>query len=164
MEYHFESTIHGNLIPNLLCLAGSLRIKNRHRYASVYKGRQVPHRTLRRAIRSPHQPFVDFPNLVVWVRMNGWYLLVFLPLGFFSVLVSALPREIIETPRASENIYPRSVTPLSSIKLAEFAPYTQLARAAYCNPSKTRNWGCGREIVSFFSMWDRHANICHRSL
>ncbi|KAL7283928.1 hypothetical protein ACG7TL_001200 [Trametes sanguinea] len=35
------------------------------------------------------------------------------------------------------------VTPLSSSELAGLAPYTQFARAAYCDPSKTSNWSCG---------------------
>ncbi|KAI0336577.1 alpha/beta-hydrolase [Cubamyces sp. BRFM 1775] len=37
----------------------------------------------------------------------------------------------------------RAVTPVSSADLAGLAPYTQFARAAYCDPSKTANWSCG---------------------
>ncbi|KAI9061593.1 alpha/beta-hydrolase [Trametes sanguinea] len=35
------------------------------------------------------------------------------------------------------------VTTLTSSELAGLAPYTQFARAAYCDPSKTSSWSCG---------------------
>lgn len=38
----------------------------------------------------------------------------------------------------------RSVTALSSSQLASFAPFTQFARAAYCDSSKVKNWQCGQ--------------------
>ncbi|GLB37516.1 putative lipase (class 3) [Lyophyllum shimeji] len=37
----------------------------------------------------------------------------------------------------------RSVSPLSAADLATFAPYTQFARAAYCDTSKLTGWTCG---------------------
>lgn len=37
----------------------------------------------------------------------------------------------------------RSVTALSTDEVNGFTPYTQFARAAYCNPSATVNWSCG---------------------
>jgi hypothetical protein len=37
------------------------------------------------------------------------------------------------------------VTTLSSAQLSSFAPYTQLARAAYCAPARIKAWSCGRE-------------------
>lgn len=36
-----------------------------------------------------------------------------------------------------------AVTALSATTLANFAPFTQFARAAYCQPSTTQNWTCG---------------------
>ncbi|VDC03329.1 unnamed protein product [Peniophora sp. CBMAI 1063] len=36
-----------------------------------------------------------------------------------------------------------TVTALSSSALAAFAPYTQFARAAYCDPSDVADWSCG---------------------
>ncbi|KAI0335878.1 alpha/beta-hydrolase [Cubamyces sp. BRFM 1775] len=38
----------------------------------------------------------------------------------------------------------RSVTALSSSQLSSFAPFTQFARAAYCDSSKVKNWQCGQ--------------------
>ena len=44
---------------------------------------------------------------------------------------------------ATPTLYPRTATQLTSSQLAAFAPYTQLARAAYCQPTKLTNWNCG---------------------
>lgn len=35
------------------------------------------------------------------------------------------------------------VTTLSASALAAFAPFTQIARAAYCSSSKVTGWACG---------------------
>jgi hypothetical protein len=35
------------------------------------------------------------------------------------------------------------ISVLSADQVNAFTPYTQFARAAYCNPSKTANWNCG---------------------
>jgi len=37
----------------------------------------------------------------------------------------------------------RGVTALSTDQVNAFTPYTQFARAAYCDPSATSNWSCG---------------------
>jgi hypothetical protein len=39
------------------------------------------------------------------------------------------------------------VATLSSAQLSSFAPYTQLARAAYCAPARIKAWSCGREHI-----------------
>lgn len=40
------------------------------------------------------------------------------------------------------------VTALSASTLAAFAPFTQLARAAYCPSSKVTGWACGGTLPS----------------
>ncbi|KAI9440884.1 Alpha/Beta hydrolase protein [Lactarius indigo] len=37
----------------------------------------------------------------------------------------------------------QDITPLSSSKIASFAPFTHFTSTAYCNSSTTRNWSCG---------------------
>ncbi|KAK0212777.1 alpha beta-hydrolase [Desarmillaria ectypa] len=46
----------------------------------------------------------------------------------------------------------RSVTALSAVELASFAPYTQFARAAYCGSDALKDWSCGEacDAVSDF--------------
>jgi hypothetical protein len=36
------------------------------------------------------------------------------------------------------------VTQMSSSQLADLAPYTEFARAAYCSPTIVTGWQCGR--------------------
>jgi hypothetical protein len=54
---------------------------------------------------------------------------------FFSLLLTAT--------HALPSVRPRSVTTLSSSDVNAFTPYTQFARAAYCDPSITNDWSCG---------------------
>jgi hypothetical protein len=42
----------------------------------------------------------------------------------------------------------RAVTTLDAATIAGFAPYTQIARAAYCAPSKITNWNCGEACAA----------------
>ncbi|KAJ3485781.1 hypothetical protein NLI96_g4725 [Meripilus lineatus] len=44
----------------------------------------------------------------------------------------------------SNSLSRRSAIPLTSLDISTLAPYTQLARAAYCPPSRIKNWGCGQ--------------------
>ncbi|KAJ3534314.1 hypothetical protein NM688_g7156 [Phlebia brevispora] len=44
----------------------------------------------------------------------------------------------------AHTVYRRDVTPLSSDQLADLAPFTQFARAAYCPSDKIQGWQCGQ--------------------
>ena len=46
-------------------------------------------------------------------------------------------------------LIPRAETPVSASQLADLAPYTQFARAAYCSTSSLSSWGCGRTSCTF---------------
>ncbi|KAI0322407.1 alpha beta-hydrolase [Amylostereum chailletii] len=63
-------------------------------------------------------------------------------LQFTLVLASVLCTGAMALP-SSAPLSRRSVTALSASQLAAFAPFTQLARAAYCKPSKITGWQCG---------------------
>ncbi|KAH7885279.1 Alpha/Beta hydrolase protein [Phlebopus sp. FC_14] len=54
-------------------------------------------------------------------------------------LVVALPGRAPAVQRAQVV----SVTPMSASQLADLAPYTEFARAAYCNPGIVQGWNCG---------------------
>jgi hypothetical protein len=58
---------------------------------------------------------------------------------FAPAVLSAL----FTTAFASPSLKPRSVSVLSDSAVNAFTPYTQFARAAYCNPSTTADWSCG---------------------
>ena len=47
------------------------------------------------------------------------------------------------------NIETRAVNIVSATDISTFTPFTQFARAAYCQPSKIKNWSCGGESNSF---------------
>jgi len=65
-----------------------------------------------------------------------------------SLSVWAYP---VPEPGTSENVgvegdlVPSVVTALSSAEISSYTPFTQFARAAYCNPAKVRTWTCGGE-------------------
>jgi hypothetical protein len=42
----------------------------------------------------------------------------------------------------------RSVTDLTTAQLDAYAPYTQLARAAYCSPDVLQGWKCGGKFLA----------------
>jgi hypothetical protein len=72
-------------------------------------------------------------------------------LSFLSTLAlgaSALvaPTQLADQPAV--DLEKRDVTTLSAATIAGFAPYTQLARAAYCAPSKITNWNCGEACAA----------------
>jgi len=46
------------------------------------------------------------------------------------------------------DLVPRAVTALSSADISSFTPFTQFARAAYCDPAKVRTWTCGGEWLT----------------
>ena len=52
---------------------------------------------------------------------------------FLSAATTAVAAPLVE----------RAVSALSSAQLAAFAPFTQFARAAYCDSDKIADWGCG---------------------
>jgi len=60
-------------------------------------------------------------------------MLLILALGFISVGLAS---------PAHRNVR-RAATALSVNQVNAFTPYTQFARAAYCDPSATSNWSCG---------------------
>jgi hypothetical protein len=41
------------------------------------------------------------------------------------------------------NISDSGVIPLPESRFAEFVPYIEFARAAYCDPTMTAGWDCG---------------------
>ena len=63
-----------------------------------------------------------------------------------SVWASPVPK-----PSPSENVgvegdlAPSVVTALSSTEISSYTPFTQFARAAYCDPTKLKTWTCGGE-------------------
>ena len=56
---------------------------------------------------------------------------------------------------AERNLETRAVNVVSATDISGFTPFTQFARAAYCQPSKIKNWSCGRELGSFHFDRDR---------
>lgn len=58
-----------------------------------------------------------------------------------AVSTAALPRTRNDVARV--DISSRSVTTLTSSQLSAFTPFTQFARAAYCDPSVITGWTCG---------------------
>jgi hypothetical protein len=44
------------------------------------------------------------------------------------------------------------ITTLSSSQINVFAPFTNFAFAAYCNPSTTRTWTCGGTFTHFSTL------------
>ncbi|KAF9644679.1 alpha/beta-hydrolase [Thelephora ganbajun] len=50
------------------------------------------------------------------------------------------PSENVEVERG---LVPRAVVALSSAEISSYTPFTQFARAAYCDPTKVRTWTCG---------------------
>ena len=72
--------------------------------------------------------------------------LLTVPLLFASVGAIPLPG----IPEAVErDLEARTVNVLAAADISNFTPFTQFARAAYCQPSKIKNWSCGRELSLF---------------
>ena len=46
----------------------------------------------------------------------------------------------------------RAASQLSSTQLSSYAPFTQLARAAYCASSKLTNWNCGGMLLPLYRL------------
>lgn len=68
-------------------------------------------------------------------------LLLFTPVG-----AAPLP-EISEV--AERGLESRAVTVLSAASISNFTPFSQFARAAYCQPSQIKTWSCGGQSSSF---------------
>jgi hypothetical protein len=54
----------------------------------------------------------------------------------------------------------RATSQLSVAQINGYAPYTQLARAAYCSPAKITGWKCGRKYISTMSTSTKIDRIC----
>lgn len=52
----------------------------------------------------------------------------------------AAPSKNVEVER---DLVSRAVTALSSADISSYTPFTQFARAAYCDPAKVKTWTCG---------------------
>jgi len=57
-----------------------------------------------------------------------------------ALLVGFVARQAYGAPTALQE---RSVSTLSSSDLSSLAPFTQFARAAYCNTAQLATWSCG---------------------
>lgn len=67
-------------------------------------------------------------------------------LGFLSTAFALL---FIDSVFALPTLHDkRAATQLSSTQLSSYAPFTQLARAAYCASSKLTNWNCGGALLA----------------
>ncbi len=53
-----------------------------------------------------------------------------------------------------------TVTQLSASALAALAPYTQFARAAYCDSSKVTGWACGGKPSRFPMIGSHRSCLC----
>ncbi|THH14002.1 hypothetical protein EW146_g6281 [Bondarzewia mesenterica] len=81
----------------------------------------------------PTSSLIDFSGIVAMLVSA---LFTSLALLVISGGVSALP--------TASTVFARDgVTTLSTTQLSAFAPFTQFARAAYCDPSKIEGWNCG---------------------
>ncbi|KAL6303473.1 alpha/beta-hydrolase [Sparassis latifolia] len=65
--------------------------------------------------------------------------------GIASVFAFPVPVSFSEEPAALER---REVTTLTSSQLADFAPYTEFARAAYCPSDIVTGWQCGEACAA----------------
>lgn len=63
-------------------------------------------------------------------------------LYLFQVVASPVPAR---NETEIQNLVARSVTTMTAAQLSALAPYTQLARAAYCPSSRISSWSCGRK-------------------
>jgi len=63
----------------------------------------------------------------------------------------AAPSENVEVER---DLVPRAVAALSSADISSYTPFTQFARAAYCDPAKVKTWTCGGESFGRFQTPD----------
>lgn len=75
---------------------------------------------------------------------------LFLLATFVSISVWAFPtpgpqREVIPNVGAKRDLVARTVTTLSGADISSYTPFTQFARAAYCDPTKIKTWTCGGE-------------------
>lgn len=61
-----------------------------------------------------------------------------------ALAVPAPASEALELPHVE--VARAGVTTLSASQLSGLAPYTQFARAAYCDSSKITGWQCGRRL------------------
>jgi hypothetical protein len=69
---------------------------------------------------------------------------VFAVLGAVSFVLGAVSF-VLGAPAAlpASELAKRQTTQLSASQLSSYAPYTELARAAYCAPTSITKWTCG---------------------
>ncbi|KAI0032567.1 alpha/beta-hydrolase [Vararia minispora EC-137] len=64
------------------------------------------------------------------------------------LLLSPLPLSVVALPHPDANatraLVPRAVATMSAPQLNAYTPYTQFARAAYCDSSTLKDWSCGK--------------------
>ncbi|KAF9566677.1 hypothetical protein CPC08DRAFT_703644 [Agrocybe pediades] len=62
---------------------------------------------------------------------------------FVSTSVALVGFVAVQAYAAPTNLQERSVTTLSASDLSSLAPFTQFARAAYCDTGELATWSCG---------------------
>ncbi|KAF9785227.1 Alpha/Beta hydrolase protein [Thelephora terrestris] len=68
----------------------------------------------------------------------------FLSITFLAAALSFSSVGTVPLPEIAErDLETRAVTVLSATSVSNFAPFTQFARAAYCQQSKVQTWSCG---------------------
>ena len=65
----------------------------------------------------------------------------------YGLFVSALLCAVVDAVPPLALVKRQAITPLSAAQISAFKPFTFFASTAYCNPSKTLNWNCGREFL-----------------
>ena len=110
----------------------------------------------------PYPPFViSLPHFKHPQKM----LSTFFPTTYIFYLAAALLFASVRAtplPDISEiderGLETRGVSLLSAADISGFTPFTQFARAAYCQQSKVKDWSCGGEL-SLFSVFDRDRRL-----
>lgn len=77
--------------------------------------------------------------------VTSFLVVVMAAVGAFAAAVPAPETAPVDASEVADHveIARAGVTVLSASTLAAFAPFTQLARAAYCPSSKVTGWACG---------------------
>ena len=80
--------------------------------------------------------------------MHGFNLLHgFLASAFIASLTGVLAAPVTPVAPEADVIAARALTTLSATQISSYTPYTQLARAAYCEPTKITGWNCGGKWI-----------------
>jgi len=73
--------------------------------------------------------------------------------GFRSPAIPEVVERVLES---------RAVSLMSATDISSFTPYTQFARAAYCQQSQGKNWSCGGELSLSFTIPSSSPFDCDR--